>query len=407
MRQAESSAEYDQGWEVLTQSETKSPVVFLHIPKTAGSSIRHAVQAATGAATAVEGFDLSGFGDAFAGHVGEMPYRSSFYLSPDEFPQHLPFFSGHVALSSLTAAYPHAKLFTVLREPRARILSTWLFWRGFADPVLAPWGEWGRRLALGRGTLRAFLTDRRIACQTDNLCTRMLVWPHPRLPDTDFIPPEADEALLDAARQALERLDFVGCVEDPALAARLGTFIGADVAIDRRNDTQVSTAAPVPALADELDPATLALLGKRSRLDAVLWRSVVRKFNLVPAAEPLAEVGLLHQSLRYVGSGAAYASRAHRAAYEHAALQRAESDRAAAAVAASLRKAREEAAQQAVALAMAHQETAQRSAALAMAHAETARVTAGLRAMEGSTSWRLTAPLRSVVHRLRTRFRQP
>lgn len=369
---------------ILNQPVTKTPIIFLHIPKTAGTSIRRAVQVATCAASAGEGFDLCTFGNAFENRKENLPYRNSFYLNPGEFPNNISFFSGHIALSSLKAAYPTSSIFTILREPRSRILSTWLFWRSLPDSVLAPWSEWGDRLAVARDTLSHFLTDPRIACQTDNLCLRMLVWPHPRLPDADFIPPEADDELLDAAHRALKRLDFVGCVEDPALATRLAKFIGADIVIDHENATQKSPSAPIPVLGEELDSSTLALLGSRSRLDAVLWKRVVHTLGLGNSAESLAEASLLNQCVRYVGTGAAYASQWHRAQAIRAARLQADAT---------------------AALMEARADILRGASAIEAVRAENDRISADLLAVQGSSSWRLTAPLRASKRLLQTLFR--
>lgn len=363
-----------------SRSTSRIPVVFLHIPKSAGTTVRRAIQQATGATNVVEGFDLSCFGDAFADRSADLPYRSSFFLSPAEFPKDPIFFSGHIAFSSLAAAYPRARLFTILREPRSRIVSTWLFWRSYSDSILEPWGEWGRRMRLSREPLSQFLADPRIACQTDNLALRLLVWPHPRLPDAGFIPPAADEELLDAAHRALKRMDFVGCVEDPMLMSRLSNFLGADVSLGHSNATAQSLAAPRPLLADELDTATMALLSDRSRLDAALWLSVVVRLGWSDTAGHISEASLLRQVIRYISDGVAYGSRGHR----DAAIQYAET-------VAELERVRAEAA--------AARDASCREAARAEAALD------HIRALEASTSWRLTAPLRAGKDRIRRLLR--
>jgi hypothetical protein len=56
-----------------------------------------------------------------------------FIVSPDSIPRDERLVRAHMALSTLRAAYPGARFMTVLREPTCRLLSHWVFWRGFTD----------------------------------------------------------------------------------------------------------------------------------------------------------------------------------------------------------------------------------------------------------------------------------
>ena len=53
-------------------------------------------------------------------------------------------------------------------------------------------------------SLLEFLTSAQIACQTDNVAVRMLLWPHPLIPDDDFTREENDEVLIELALASLE-----------------------------------------------------------------------------------------------------------------------------------------------------------------------------------------------------------
>jgi hypothetical protein len=78
------------------------------------------------------GFDRAFFGgfSDFASVPAEN--RAYIHLSPDSLPRGETFIRGHMALSTLRAAYPDAQCMTVLREPTVRLLSHFVFWRGFS-----------------------------------------------------------------------------------------------------------------------------------------------------------------------------------------------------------------------------------------------------------------------------------
>jgi hypothetical protein len=177
------------------------PIVFLHVPKTAGISISNALANSIVGSPVETGFDRYLYGafnkfDTFAPDV-----RKSLYLNIEELP-HSHFISGHYAFSTIYAAYPGAKYVTVLREPRARLLSHWTFWRSIDDALLSGTGAWGRYVKKARRSLFEFLSDPEIACQTDNLMTRALTWPHHGAPENGFIDPDRDEGVLNAALSA-------------------------------------------------------------------------------------------------------------------------------------------------------------------------------------------------------------
>jgi Arc/MetJ family transcription regulator len=129
-----------------------------------------------------------------------------------------------------------------------------------------------------------FLTARQIACQTDNLATRMLLWPHPLIPDAGFIPAEHDDALMQQAYRTLGLLDHVNIVENPALAAEISAWLGRPFSLTRDNATR-----PVPPrfrirLADELTRDTMRAWHLRTRLDFKLWSSACER--VMPRSDP-------------------------------------------------------------------------------------------------------------------------
>ena len=190
-------------------------------------------------------------------------------------PARAPLIMGHFAYSSISHAYDDARLVTVLREPFCRLFSHWLFWRQHSDEQLAPWGLWADRVRTARRPLADFLSSPTVACQTDNIVVRMLLWPHPLVPDDDFINPVHDAALIQEARVRLGKFAHVDVIENPDLVGSLGAFIGRSVDYDRVNGTGAPPDEFRCDLDENLGRDSWELLAQRSRLDLRLWGDTV------------------------------------------------------------------------------------------------------------------------------------
>jgi len=189
------------------------------------------------------------------------------------------FVSGHYAFSSIATAYPAARYVTVLREPRARLLSHWAFWRSLHDE-LDGLGAWATYVRKARGSLVDFLSDPEIACQTDNVTTRALIWPQFGTSQSGFITRERARSALDAARSVLPRFSLIGLLEDCDLAMELSTWLGTPLKIPRLNETRSMRLDVTIDLLRELTPNSLDLIHERTRLDSELWMEVaIEKFG--------------------------------------------------------------------------------------------------------------------------------
>ncbi|GAN75912.1 hypothetical protein [Acidisphaera rubrifaciens] len=248
-------------------------VAFMHIPKTAGTSLVLALRRALAPAASVGGFDASLFGDYADFDTFDAPTRAAIHLRPHDLPP-ADFVAGHFALSTLMGRYPRARLLSVLREPRSRLLSLWLFWRSHSDEQLAGWGTWADRVRLARLPLAAFLRAPAVACQTDNMITRALLWPHPLIPDGGFIAPDDEAWLLTDARRRLAQLSFVDVVEVAGWEARLQAWLGRPLDLARCNETTPMPRGLRGDLARELTASAFDALAARSRIDTQLWTTV-------------------------------------------------------------------------------------------------------------------------------------
>jgi hypothetical protein len=249
---------------------------FFHVPKSAGTAVIHAL--AEGLRREFFfGFDRCLFGgfdafDTLAPHLTPLIFGTGDVLPPTA-----RLVGGHFAFSTIRRSYPEAQKCTVVREPVSRLLSQWLYWRQFSDDDLADWGRWAEHVVCSHRPLADFLSDPDVACQTDNMLVRMLLWPDNRIPNDGFIDSRHDEALLADAMAALHHFDFVDYVENRDLASNMTEWVGRPCWMKRLNETRCPIDRSPADLNEELTAEAHALLELRSRLDLNLWRAVVEQ----------------------------------------------------------------------------------------------------------------------------------
>jgi len=275
------------------------PLFFMHIPKTAGTAITAALAATSSPRAVVAAFDHCLFGGFRAFETMSRPLQETIFAAAEQVPPDRDFIAGHFALSTLQAVSRNAQIMTVLREPCSRLLSHWQFWRQHTDDMLAGLGDWAPYVRLSRKPLVGFLGEERIACQTDNLATRMLLWPHPLIPVDGFIDPANDPAILQAASARLDELDFVDFVENPDFIANLQAWLGRELTVSRAMETSFMPLEFRAPLHDAFSAEAYALLVERSRLDLRLWTLIASHHLSAPSAGALRERSLLANVARY------------------------------------------------------------------------------------------------------------
>jgi len=267
-----------------TPWDSARPIAFMHIPKAAGTALRLGLERAVAPRRSVVGYCREHFGAFDRFDTMSPDVRSRVFLTPDAVPVGADFIHGHISDSFLRHAYPGAQFVTLLREPRARLLSLWAFCRTQPDAFLASWGAWADRIRRAHAPLRMFLTDPTLASITDNVAVRMIAGPHRLIPNDAVIAPGADATLIEQAIVRLRCYAFVDLVEDPAAADNLTRWIGRSAALPRVNETPAMPDAMRTPLKRELDPETLGLMAERSRLDRALWQAVAR--HRIPDGDP-------------------------------------------------------------------------------------------------------------------------
>ena len=274
------------------------PLVFVHIPKTSGTTLNDALFAACASGRTMMAWDLCIFGDFTDFDSMDPGIPAYTYRSPADLPDGIEVFTGHIAYSSYQEKYGHAQFITVLREPICRLLSLWLFWRSRPDDALIAWGTWAHRVKHARRPLAHFLSSPDIACQTDNVALRMLLWPHPLIPVDGFIHPEHDAELLALARERLDGFSFVGILEHE-FHRQLSAWLGRPLQAKKLNETPAMPADLRTVLHEELTPEAHRLLADRSRLDQQLWASTALRHLDAADVSALRESVLIKAAARF------------------------------------------------------------------------------------------------------------
>lgn len=260
-------------------------LVFNHIPKCAGTSLRTALEAALEPDRMVYRVDRSLVGGYTDFDALDEVAASEFVHRPEDLPDDADLVTGHLAPGTTRVRYPGARQITVLRHPGLRLLSQWVHARALSDFDLRHFGErGGPAFRAARGSLHDYLEHAAIAPNVDNTITRFLVWPHERLSPTGLIDERDDEELLDAALLSLAAFDHVGLVEDPRFLDRLSEALGVRLPDTRLNERISVPRSRRPDFGAELDPATTELLARRTRLDRRLWVEVAR--TALPDSDP-------------------------------------------------------------------------------------------------------------------------
>jgi hypothetical protein len=256
--------------------DSAAPVAFMHIPKTSGAALTAGLRSALRPRRETTGFDRALFGGfrAFDSFVPDE--RSRIYIDPADLPDG-DFIAGHIAFSSLRQRYGSANYLTALREPLSRILSHWLFWRAVPDDYLARVGAWADYVRRAREPLKEFLSCKDVACHTDNLSIRMLLWPHRLVPEDDFIDCRDDDLLVNEAIVALKQFAFADIIENAHMQNNLESWLGRPVPYSVINETP---RIPLPLqrpLHSELTAEALDLMENCTRLDLRLWAWLASK----------------------------------------------------------------------------------------------------------------------------------
>lgn len=362
------------------------PRCFMHVPKSGGTSVHVALEQALPSGTiSPKRQDATGFCCGFSEYdLLDPRVRATMAIRDDEIAalSDYPVISGHFSLSTLLRLTSASAVATILREPRARILSEYAWLRVHPDRKLwAAYPLFDHALR----PLDEYLTEPLVAAATDNLMCRMLLGDDPRIPELGFIAESNIDTVARDAMGKLETLGYVGVLElGDVMWEGLSGFFAAPLAPTWLNKTEShSEVGDMPTVQATVTLETLDALNRRTAADSIVYRHVVLtngysgghvdRVQATAFAAELVRIGNLF------GKSAAEA--------------RTQSQRS------------EELARQL----LARDEELERVAALAQeTRQQLAEINEQLRwhrlwleAIQGSPSWRLTAPLRAAKRTLR------
>jgi hypothetical protein len=262
------------------------PIAFMHLPKTSGTSLTQGlVEALRPRSALLYHYDRALFGGFTSFSRLRSEIRETIHLDPSTLPDGPDFIAGHASLSSLNSRYGSWQHITFLREPISRTLSHWLFFRGLSQEIIETWKPFSDAFRFARGPLAEFLKSHELACQIDNVYVRMLLWPHPLIPNDNFIDDtDSDDVLLKEAVDRLTNFVYADVIENPLFVSGLEAWFGRNIPYPSLNKTPPIGPNGAPSLPEELSLETISLLSHRTRLDSVLWRMVATK--RIPNVDP-------------------------------------------------------------------------------------------------------------------------
>jgi hypothetical protein len=370
-----------------------SPKCFLHIPKSGGSSVHAALVAALPPGSlAPRRSDRSVSADFDDFDLLRQEARDLVALEPDEVRELGQYraVSGHFSLATLLQVTDAASIATVLREPRARLLSLYMYWR---VPNIGDFWAPSRTPAHAMRPLWEFLSEPRLAPVIDNQVCRMLLYGDARLRESNFAASSDIESLAADAIERLDALGFVGILELGNLAWRgLGRMFGVELDPTTVNVTE-DCGSPL-ALEQEgrlITAETVDLLEQRSAADLLVYDHALARTGLDARERKLLRDGALAHQLAKLGdlTGRSAAQAAERAGLIETLRGEAEEERG--------RWQAELLANERVI--QGHQETVRVLEAEIAHHKQDAdRLRRWLAAVHASASWRLTTPLRVTKH---------
>jgi hypothetical protein len=270
------------------------PLVLNHIPKTAGTSLTEGLITAVQPTAPFHGIDRCALGPFEDVEKLSRWVRKRIIMAPEDIPADADAVFGHIGPATTTARFAEANRLTVLREPRSRLVSHWLFSRAYTNFQLRFFGAWGEYVKTARRPLSEYLANEDVSFYTDNLITRFLVWPHPLTPVDAFIDDHHDQELLDLAVAGFDAFDFIGIIEDPKMKGDLAAWLGRELVLPSSN---ASPAIPkklrcdVPAEAE----ASADLVEQRSRIDGLVWDALAERVGFVQSGGGEAERNRIYE----------------------------------------------------------------------------------------------------------------
>ena len=370
----------------------------MHIPKSGGSSVQAALdRALPPGSLAPRRFDRSVFVDFDDLDLMRPEARDLVAIERDEVQAlgRYRMVSGHFSLTTLLQITDAASIATVLREPRARLLSLYLYWR---VPNIGDFWAPSRTADHASRPLGEFLSEPRLAPVIDNVVCRMLLYGDPRLRELDFASVDDIESLAGDAIKRLDALGFVGILE-------LGEFVWRglrrmfDVKLDPTMVNVTEEFGNLIAMGQEgqlLTAETIDLLEQRTAADLLVYDHALVRAGVDARERRLLANGAFARQLVKLGdlAGRSAVQAAEQAGLIKELCSEVEEERGRWQAAFLAHESTIRAREQTI---YGHEETIRgREAEIARCEEDVDRLRRWLAAVHASASWRLTTPLRTI-----------
>ena len=272
------------------------PLVFLHMPRCAGTAFCRGIVQALKPQKYYYGIDWHEICDRKTYNLFSDDIKRTVFIDCEDMPLDADLVAGHISYNFLRQRYPLGTFITFLREPITRVISHWLQIRSASSDIaeLGKISEFEQRC---RGPLRNILIEMDDKGIMDNLMLRLLVIDHPKAHPFKAIKTEDDNELFELALKNFSDFDYIDFHENPNLHVNFGEWLGRPFNWPYENQLPDIPDKLKSSLYDELNDETLALLHQRTRLDLKLWEYIVLQRGFDPAV--LRTKIITHNVMRY------------------------------------------------------------------------------------------------------------
>ena len=251
--------------ETSPDSSSDRRVVFLHVPKTAGTT----------------------FHTHLASHFPKeqlcpIRYNTLLTASPEDLLGYR-LFSGHFCGDSIARIPEPKSVVTFLREPKARILSLYYFWRSRSDEWIEERNLKGPRLATQNSLLEFLrLRDPIATSNTDSTYARTFIGEESF--EKLVAGGHSDDDILRLAKSRLEEMTAVGVVEQMETSVALVcTKLGLPIPLKQRRlnvlDERGTGERRKPVEREEVTPEIEEELSRLTRIDGALYQHAQGMFQ--------------------------------------------------------------------------------------------------------------------------------
>jgi hypothetical protein len=218
--------------------------------------------------------------------------------------------SGHFSLPTLLGLAPASSIATILREPRTRLLSAYMFLR--LTPIVRFWGPYGDEVLNGAAqSLEVCFSDSLFAGTSDNQICRLILRGDPRVREGEFVASSDVSGLAETALEQLDLLGYVGILEQDDIWGDMSGFFGVPLTPERTN---MSGADEIPDGALPIPPfdmkVVLELIEQRSRADRLVYEALLaRRCGSSEEARRIADAAFAAELVRFGDLGGTSATK--------------------------------------------------------------------------------------------------